>query len=93
MKLKSYLNDNKELFEKVAMRQQVWSKFMELERRAKDPSRLMNARGNSLLMEEKERNKVNKALPRIEEELQELIDTWEGENGGQFKVGGVGRPN
>lgn len=88
-KLKSYLNDNKELFEKVAMRQQVWSKFMELERRAKDPSRLMNARGNSLLMEEKERNKVNKALPRIEEELQELIDTWEGENGGQFKVGGV----
>lgn len=88
-KLKNYLNENKELFEKVAMRQQVWSKFMELERRAKDPSRLMNARGNSLLMEEKERNKVNKALPRIEEELQELINIWEGENGGQFKVGGV----
>ena len=42
-------------------------------------------------MEEKERNKVNKALPRIEEELQELINIWEGENGGQFKVGGVGR--
>ena len=62
---------------------------MELERRAKDPSRLMNARGNSLLLEEKERNKVNKALPRIEQELQELIDNWETENGGQFKVGGV----
>ena len=27
----------------------------------------MNARGNNLLMEEKERNKVNKALPRLEE--------------------------
>jgi len=38
---------------------------MELERKAKDPSRLMNTRGNSLLLEEKERNKVNKALPRI----------------------------
>jgi len=88
-RLKTYLSDNKDLFEKVAMRQQVWSKFMELERRAKDPSRLMNARGNSLLMEEKERNKVNKALPRIEEELQDLIDIWERENGGQFKVGGV----
>ena len=62
---------------------------MELERRAKDPSRLMNARGNSLLQEEKERNKVNKALPRIEQELQELIEDWERENGGQFKVGGV----
>ena len=27
----------------------------------------MNARGNNLLMEEKERNKVNKALPRLAE--------------------------
>ena len=71
------------------MRQEVWNKFMELERRAKDPSRLMNARGNSLLQEEKERNKVNKALPRIEEELHELIEEWEANNGGQFKVGGV----
>ena len=71
------------------MRQEVWNKFMELERRAKDPSRLMNARGNSLLQEEKERNKVNRALPRIEEELHELIEEWEGKNGGQFKVGGV----
>lgn len=88
-RLKTYLNENKDLFEKVAMRQEVWSKFMELERRAKDPSRLMNARGNSLLQEEKERNKVNKALPRIEQELQELIEDWERENGGQFKVGGV----
>ena len=27
----------------------------------------MNSRGNNLLMEEKERNKVNKALPRLEQ--------------------------
>jgi hypothetical protein len=33
----------------------------------------MNARGNSLLVEEKERNKVNKALPKLEKELQDLI--------------------
>ena len=38
---------------------------MELERRT--PTRLMNSRGNQLLQEEKERNKVNKALPRIEQ--------------------------
>ena len=49
----------------------------------------MNARGNSLLVEEKERNKVNKALPRIEQELQELINNWEHQNGAHFKVGGV----
>jgi len=88
-RLKKYLDENKELFDRVAMRQEVWNKFMELERRAKDPTRLMNARGNSLLQEEKERNKVNKALPRIEEELHELIEQWESNNGGQFKVGGV----
>ena len=67
----------------------MWNEFIELERRAKDPSRLMSARGNSLLQEEKERNKVNKELPRIEEELHELIEEWEVNNGGQFKVGGV----
>jgi len=88
-RLKVYLEENKELFDKVAARQEVWNKCMELERRAKDPSRLMNARGNSLLQEEKERNKVNKALPRLEEELQDLIEAWEENNGEQFKVGGV----
>ena len=33
----------------------------------------MNARGNSLLIEEKERNRVNKLLPKLEKELQDLI--------------------
>jgi hypothetical protein len=33
----------------------------------------MNARGNSLLIEEKERNKVNKTLPKLETELHQLI--------------------
>ena len=88
-RLKLYLVENKELLNKVAMRQEVWNKFMELERRAKDPSRLMNARSNNLLQEEKERNKVNNALPKIEKELHELIEAWENANGGQFKVGGV----
>ena len=71
--MKLNYEQHKELFTRVAQRQEVWSKFMELERKAKDPSRLMNARGNSLLLEERERNKVNKALPRIEQELQALI--------------------
>merc|ERR1719334_1569450 len=88
-KTKKYLNDNKELFNKVAQRQEVWNKFMELERRAKDPSRLLNARGTSLLVEEKERNKVNKALPRVEQELEDLIADWERLHQTQFLVGGV----
>merc|ERR1719429_516892 len=55
----------------------------------KDPSRLMNSRGNNLLKEERERSKVNKDLPRIEEELHELIGRWEAEHGKTFKVEGV----
>jgi len=88
-KVKKYLHDNKELFNKVAQRQEVWNKFMELERKAKDPSRLLNARGTSLLVEEKERNKVNKALPRVEQELESLIADWERLHQTQFLVGGV----
>lgn len=87
--LKEHFEVHRELFSKVSKRQEVWNKFMELERKAKDPSRLMNARGNSLLMEEKERNKVNKTLPRIEEELHGLIKAWESENGRVFLVHGV----
>ena len=51
--------------------------------------RLMNARGNNLLMEEKERNKVYKTLPRLEAELHELISNWEAAQGREFLVGGT----
>ena len=87
--MKEYLELNRELFVKVERRQEIWSKFMELERKAKDPSRLMNARGTALLEEEKERNKVNKTLPRVEQELHELIQQWEEEHGRDFRVRGV----
>ena len=38
-RLKALYEENQELFEKVSQRQEVWSKFMELEKKAKDPSR------------------------------------------------------
>jgi len=88
-RMKNYLEVHQILFKKVAERQELWNKAMDLERRAKDPTRLMNARGNSLLMEEKERNKVNKALPRVEEDLKRLISEWESEQCTEFLVGGV----
>ena len=37
----AYFEENKELFTKVSQRQKVWGNFMELERRAKDPARLV----------------------------------------------------
>ena len=51
--------------------------------------RLMNSRGNNLLLEEKERSKVNKALPRLEQELHDLIAAWEVNQGREFLVGGT----
>jgi len=33
----------------------------------------MHARGNALLLEEKERNRVNRMLPKLEQELHGLI--------------------
>ena len=62
---------------------------MDLERKSKDPNRLMNARGNALLEEEKERNRVNKQLPKIEGELNKLIEQWELSKGTKFLVSGV----
>jgi len=88
-RLKEYFLDNKQIFDKVSQRQKVWNQFVELERRSKDPSRLLNARGSNLLMEEKERNKVNKTLPKLEQELETLIGDWERVHQEQFLVGGV----
>jgi len=86
--VKRHLEVHKNLYEKVRQWQDVWQRAMDLERKAKDPSRLMNARGNNLLQEEKERNKVNKQLPRVESELCRLIEEWEVSKGTKFLVGG-----
>ena len=40
-RMKEYYNLHCDLFKKVSQRQEVWNKFMELERRAKDPSRFV----------------------------------------------------
>lgn len=87
-KLKEHYEFHKDLFVRVSKWQDVWDKYKDLERRAKDPSRLINARGNALLLEEKERKFVNKQLPKVEEELHILIRDWEAETGTAFLVGG-----
>ena len=88
-KIKKYFEDNKNIFDKVAERQDLWNKFVELEKQAKDPSRLLNARGTRLLEEEKERNIVSKALPKVDQELDVLLRDWERLHGTRFVVGGV----
>ncbi|KYO38537.1 protein regulator of cytokinesis 1 isoform A [Alligator mississippiensis] len=54
---------------------------------ASDPSRFAN-RGGNLLKEEKQRAKLQKTLPKLEEELRVRIEGWEHENQEAFLVSG-----
>ncbi|XP_021022708.1 protein regulator of cytokinesis 1 [Mus caroli] len=61
--------------------------FLEFERKASDPGRFTN-RGGNLLKEEKERAKLQKTLPKLEEELKARIEQWEQEHSTAFVVNG-----
>ncbi|KAG2465809.1 PRC1 regulator, partial [Polypterus senegalus] len=86
-RLKSYYEKCKSVFEAVERWEQNWRLFQDFERKASDPSRFSN-RGGSLLKESKERTKVQKLLPKLEEEIKSFIDTWEAEQGTVFLVRG-----
>lgn len=86
--VKQYYNENREILERVAKRQVLWKDFLEFERKANDKTRFFN-RGCNLLKEEKARKKIEKELPRVEEEVKELLQIWEDKHGSPFLVGGV----
>uniref|UniRef100_A0A669CSB2 Protein regulator of cytokinesis 1b n=1 Tax=Oreochromis niloticus TaxID=8128 RepID=A0A669CSB2_ORENI len=86
-RLKQHYEDHKELFEGVQQWEQSWRLFLELEKKATDPSRFTN-RGGNLLKEEKQRSDLLKSLPKIEKRLKAQIDTWEHEQGRDFQVNG-----
>lgn len=86
-KLKLYYEANRDIFQLATERNELWSKMLELENRANDPNRLHN-RGGQLLREEKERNTISKALPKIEKELKERLLAYEQENLSPFLVDG-----
>ena len=57
------------------------------QRKATDPTRFFN-RGCNLLKEEKARKKLEKELPRVEEDVSNQIAEWEIQMGRQFLVHG-----
>ncbi|XP_061825677.1 protein regulator of cytokinesis 1-like isoform X1 [Nerophis lumbriciformis] len=85
--LKSYFEVHKELFEGVTKWHENWALYLELDRKANDPSRFNN-RGGNLLKEEKQRSDLQKSLPKLEKVLKSQIDTWEQEHGKEFFVNG-----
>uniref|UniRef100_A0A8C3A712 Protein regulator of cytokinesis 1a n=1 Tax=Cyclopterus lumpus TaxID=8103 RepID=A0A8C3A712_CYCLU len=85
--LKMCYEGHRELFEGVTKWQENWTLYLELDKRANDPSRLFNRRGN-LLKEGKERADLQKGLPKLEKSLKAQIDGWEEEHGKEFLVNG-----
>ncbi|KFW92410.1 Protein regulator of cytokinesis 1, partial [Phalacrocorax carbo] len=86
-KMKSYYETHKDLFEAVRKWEENWKLFLELERKATDPSRFAN-RGGNLLKEEKQRAKLQKTLSKLQEELESRVQAWEQEHEGTFLVKG-----
>ncbi|XP_006152887.1 protein regulator of cytokinesis 1 isoform X2 [Tupaia chinensis] len=87
VRLRNYYDVHKELFEGVQKWEESWRLFLEFERKASDPSRFTN-RGGNLLKEEKQRAKLQKTLPQLEEELKAQIEMWEQEHAQAFVVNG-----
>ncbi|KAM9352344.1 protein regulator of cytokinesis 1-like [Symphorus nematophorus] len=85
--LKKYYEDHRQLFEGVTKWQENWTLYLELDKKANDPSRFNN-RGGNLLKEEKQRTDLQKSLPKLEKSLKAQIDVWEQENGREFLVNG-----
>ncbi|XP_055673608.1 protein regulator of cytokinesis 1 isoform X1 [Falco peregrinus] len=86
-KMKSYYETHKDLFEAVQKWDENWKLFLELEKKASDPSRFTN-RGGNLLKEEKQRAKLQKTLSKLQEELESRVQAWEQEHEGTFLVKG-----
>uniref|UniRef100_A0A9J8BQ05 Protein regulator of cytokinesis 1b n=1 Tax=Cyprinus carpio carpio TaxID=630221 RepID=A0A9J8BQ05_CYPCA len=87
VQLKQYYEDHKDLFEGVHKWEESWRLFLELEEKAKDPTRFTN-RGGNLLKEEKQRADLVKGLPKLEKKLKAEIEQWEHEQNREFQVNG-----
>ncbi|KAM8973666.1 protein regulator of cytokinesis 1 isoform 2-T2 [Pelodytes ibericus] len=86
-RIKHYYEVHKEMFEGVQKWEENWRLFLEFDKKATDPNRFTN-RGGNLLKEEKQRAKIQKMLPKLEDELRARIAGWEQEQDQEFFVNG-----
>ncbi|KOX76700.1 Protein regulator of cytokinesis 1 [Melipona quadrifasciata] len=87
-RVQEFYDSNKAIFELFQERKNLWTKMKELLQRANHPDRFYN-RGGQLLMEEKERKTIQKKLPKIEEELRNLVKEYESTHGETFTINGI----
>uniref|UniRef100_A0A673NCX0 Protein regulator of cytokinesis 1-like n=1 Tax=Sinocyclocheilus rhinocerous TaxID=307959 RepID=A0A673NCX0_9TELE len=87
LRMKAFYEAAQPILEDLEKWKRNWALFQEFERKAADPNRFSN-RGGSLLKESKDRAKVQKLLPKLEEELRSLVEVWEKNQGTSFLVQG-----
>ncbi|XP_055730827.1 protein regulator of cytokinesis 1-like isoform X2 [Salvelinus fontinalis] len=87
LKVKNYYGQVKPLLEALQRWEKYWALFQDFEKKANDPNRFSN-RGGALLKEAKEKVKVQKMLPKLEEELKKGVEAWEKDQGSAFLVQG-----
>lgn len=73
----------KPILEKVKKRQQLWDEMVALETNSGNPDRFKN-RGGNLLIEEKERRRLQKELPSLENDIFRDIEEFELFSGTRF---------
>nr|CAB3265130.1 protein regulator of cytokinesis 1 [Phallusia mammillata] len=88
VKMHAYYEEHQEMFVNVNKWQLMFHRMLELEAKAHDVNRFSN-RGGNLLQEEKERKRIHKQLPKIEEDLFAAIEVWEEKKGQPFLVEGI----
>ncbi|CAG0879847.1 unnamed protein product [Darwinula stevensoni] len=64
----------------IPKRRKLFNRMLELDQLEGDPERFKN-RGGQLLREEHERNRINKELPKLENEILQLCEEWEEASG------------
>ncbi|KAJ8285310.1 hypothetical protein GJAV_G00025400 [Gymnothorax javanicus] len=87
LRMKSFYEEAHPLLEMVEKWNTNWVIFQDFEKKASDPNRFSN-RGGTLLKEAKERVRVQKLLPKLEEELRAGEEAWERDHGSVFLVWG-----
>ncbi|XP_017002312.3 protein regulator of cytokinesis 1 [Drosophila takahashii] len=86
--LKNFYNSNRRIFELYANRAELWARMEALEAKANDPNRFNN-RGGQLLKEEKERKAMSTRLPKVDQQITELVKVYEVQENTPFLVNGV----
>ncbi|XP_044745916.1 protein regulator of cytokinesis 1-like isoform X2 [Coccinella septempunctata] len=88
-KWRNFYTKNEKLIKLFAEHQELWNNLLEMENQdAVGPNRYKN-RGGQLLKEEKERNKLSKKIPLIEEKIQQQAMNYEDFTGIPFMIFGT----